>query len=117
TGVNNTETLLTPSSVNTTQFQKQFAVNMDGQVYGQPLYVPSLNITTGAQTGVHNVAFVTTQHDSLYAIDTNGGSQLWHDSFIFNAAGNPNPLNPAIPSGVTTMPSSETNSGDIGPEI
>src|SRR6202043_2313438 len=115
TGVNNTETLLTPSSVNTTQFQKQFAVNVDGQVYGQPLYVPSLNITTGGQPGVHNVAFVTTQHDSLYAIDTNGGSQLWHDSFITNVLNpsvNPNPLNPVVPPGITTVPNSDVNSSD-----
>ncbi|MDB5173535.1 MAG: hypothetical protein JWN51_2308, partial [Phycisphaerales bacterium] len=117
TGVNNTETLLTPSSVNVSQFRKQFTVGMDGQVYAQPLYVPNLNITTGAQPGIHNVAFVATEHDSLYAIDTNGGSQLWHDSFIFNAAGNPNPLNPAVPSGVTTMPSGDTGSGDITVEV
>jgi hypothetical protein len=121
TGVDNTETLLTPASindtVNTNQFRKQFTVGVDGQVYGQPLYKPAVNITTGTFQGTHNVAFVTTQHDSLYAIDTNGGSMLWHDSFIFNASGNPNPLNPAVASGITTMPSSDTGSGDISPEI
>ncbi|MDB5332291.1 MAG: pyrrolo-quinoline quinone, partial [Phycisphaerales bacterium] len=121
TGVNNTETLLTPASINDTvninQFRKQFTVGVDGQVYGQPLYEPAVNITTGNLQGTHNVAFVTTQHDSLYAIDTNGGSMLWHDSFIYNASGNPNPLNPNLASGITTMPSSDTGSGDISPEI
>ncbi|MDB5354092.1 MAG: hypothetical protein JWN24_545, partial [Phycisphaerales bacterium] len=116
TGVNNTETLLTPATVNVNQFRKQFAVNVDGQVYGQPLYMPSLNITTGAQAGVHNVAFVTTEHGSLYAIDTNGGSLLWHDSFISNAV-NPNPLNPVIPPGTSTIPNGDTGSSDINPEI
>ncbi|MFI5379946.1 MAG: PA14 domain-containing protein [Tepidisphaerales bacterium] len=117
TGVNSTETLLTPATVNINQFHKQFSVPVDGQVYGQPLYDPAVNITTGSQPGVHNTVFITTQHDSLYAIDTNGGSILWHDSFIYNAAGNPNPLNPAIPAGVTTMPSGDTGSSDINPEI
>jgi fibronectin type 3 domain-containing protein len=117
TGVNSTETLLTPATVNVNQFQKQYSVPVDGQVYGQPLYNPGVNITTGNQPGVHDVAFVVTQHDSLYAIDTNGGSILWHDSFIYNPAGNPNPLNPTIPAGVTTVPSADTNSSDISPEI
>src|SRR5438105_25532 len=79
TGVNSTETLLTPASVNVSQFRKQYSVPLDGQEYGQPLYDPSINITTGSQQGVHNVIYVTTQHDSLYAIDSNGGSILWHD--------------------------------------
>ena len=117
TGVNSTETLLTPTTVNSTQFQKQYTVPVDGQVYAQPLYDPGVSITTGNQTGIHNVTYVATQHDSLYAIDSNGGSVLWHDSFIFNAGGNPNPLNPAIASGVTTVPSGDTGTTDITPEV
>src|SRR5262245_38283542 len=51
-GVNSTETLLTPATVNVSQFQKQYSVPVDGQVYGQPLYDPGVNITTGSQPGI-----------------------------------------------------------------
>lgn len=81
TGVDSTETLLTPSTVNTTNFGKQFATPLDGQAYAQPLYVPGVNITSGSQQGTHNVIYVVTENDDLYAIDSNGGNVLWRDSF------------------------------------
>src|SRR5438309_773924 len=69
TGVNHDETLLTPSNVNVAQFGKHWSTPMDGQVYAQPLYVSGVNVTTGLFPGVHNVAFVATEHDSVYAVD------------------------------------------------
>src|SRR2546423_1364293 len=117
TGVNANETQLTPGNVKVSSFGKQFSVPLDGQAYSEPLVKTGVNITTGANQGVHDVVFAVTQHDSLYAIDANGGTVLWKDSFIFNAAGNPNPLNANIASGVTTVPSGETGSGDITVEI
>ena len=70
-----------PATVNVNQFGKQFSTPVDGQVYSQPLYVPNLSITSGPQQGVHNVVFVATEHDSLYAIDAHGGNILWKRSF------------------------------------
>jgi hypothetical protein len=103
TGVNPNETTLTPSNVNVAQFGKHWATAVDGQVYAQPLYVSNLNITTGASAGVHNVTFVATEHDSVYAIDGDAGNVLWKTS--------------VLGAGETTMPSGDTGSGDITPEI
>jgi hypothetical protein len=88
-GQNISETLLTSSNVNPTQFGKLFAFNVDGYVQAQPLYLTGLSIS-GAN---HNVVLVATQHDSVYAIDADSGVQYWQTSFI----------NPAA--GVTTVPS------------
>lgn len=103
--MNASETLLTPTNVNVNQFGKRFSTPLDGQVYAQPLFVPGVNITTGTRQGVHDVAYVATEHDSLYAIDSDSGGVLWKDSFI----------NPS--QGVTSVPSGDTGSGDISPEI
>jgi hypothetical protein len=105
TGVNANETILTPANVNINTFGKLFTRHVDGQVYSQPLYVSNVMITTGANAGMHNVVYVATQHDSLYAFDADNGTLLWHDSFI----------NPGA--GVTTIPSTDIQSLDINPEI
>jgi hypothetical protein len=74
-GVNSNETVLNLSNVNPQQFGKLAALPIDGQVYAQPLYVPNLSIG-GVQ---HNVVFVATENDTVYAFDGNGLSQapLW----------------------------------------
>src|SRR5262249_50613384 len=99
TGQNLNETILTPANVNASQFGLLFVLPVDGNVYAQPLYLSSL--------GNHNVVFVATEHDSVYAFDadTPGALPLWKDSFI----------NPAA--GVTTIPSTDVNTGAITPEI
>ena len=68
-GQNTQETLLTPSNVNSTSFGKVFTTSVDGQAYAQPLFVQGLNIAGG----VHNVLFVATEHDSVYALDAGPG--------------------------------------------
>lgn len=113
-GVNSTETLLTPSSVTVPTFQKQFSTPVDGQVYAQPLYVPGLNITGGNQPGIHNTVFVATQHNSLYAIDSSGGNILWQISFLDTT--NPK-VNLLGASSITTVPALDVGSADILPEI
>jgi hypothetical protein len=86
TGSNSAETILTPRNVNAAHFGKLFVVPVDGDVYAQPLYVPRLEISG---KGVHDVVFVATEHDSIYAIDAAGhpGEPLWHVSFVNPAAG------------------------------
>ncbi len=64
-GWNPQEGALTPTTVTTATFGKLFSCPVDGAVYGQPLWVPSLSIAGG----VHNVIFVATQNDSAYAFD------------------------------------------------
>jgi hypothetical protein len=108
--LNSNETTLTPSNVNSAQFGKLFSQTVDGYVYAQPLYLP--NITIGGQA--HNVVFVATEHDGVYAFDAdgNGGgnaSPLWYDSLFTTAFG--------AAAGATSIPQSEFYNTDIVPEV
>ncbi len=72
--------------------------------HASPLYVANVNIGGGS----HNVVYVATEHDTVYAFDADGRSTspLWQVSFI----------NPAA--GITTVPAADTGeTGDIFPEI
>ncbi len=77
-GLNANESILTPSNVNEVQFGKSLVLPVAGYVYAQPLYVPGVNIN-GTR---HNVVYVATEHDQVYAFDANTGQQLWQKSFI-----------------------------------
>jgi hypothetical protein len=81
TGADLHETLLRPSNVNAHDFGKLFSRTVDGDVFAQPLYVPSLAIPG---VGKRNVVFVATEHDSVYAFDVNGthDAPLWKTSFV-----------------------------------
>src|SRR5579883_2219574 len=102
TGANPHETALTPRNVNSAHFGRQFVMRVDGDVYAQPLYVPGLNIPG---KGVHDVVFVATEHDSVYAFDAAGSpaEPLWQKSF----------LGP----GVEPMPGNMTSCFFIQPEV
>jgi hypothetical protein len=116
TGANTQETVLTPANVNSTSFGKLFTQPVDGYVYAQPLYVAGVTMGTGTpQAGTaHNVVFVATQHDSVYAFDadSNGGASanpLWHITLLDAAHG--------AASGATSVPDSDVGTSDIVPEI
>jgi fibronectin type 3 domain-containing protein len=104
TGQQLDETVLTPANVNGADFGKLFSTPVDGYVYAQPLYKTGVNITVGPAPGTHNVAYVATEHDSVYAIDADNGQVLWKDSLI----------NPAA--GATTVPSADVGAA-IQPEV
>jgi Legume lectin domain/Chitobiase/beta-hexosaminidase C-terminal domain/Fn3 associated len=116
TGAYNIETVLTPANVNANNFGKVFYYVVDGYVYAQPLYVA--NVTMGAgtpQAGTkHNVMFVATEHDSLYAFDADSnlganGKPLWQITLLDAAHG--------AAAGATSVPSSDFNYTDLVPEI
>ena len=106
-GVDANETVLTPANVVAGSFGKQFTTPVDGQVLAEPVYMSGVNITTGPSPGTHNVVFVATENDSLYAVDAVSGQVLWHDSFLIKSPGVT----------VTTVSSADVNSGDISPQI
>lgn len=88
TGANPNESILTPTNVNTTQFGKLYTRPVDGAIVGQALYLPGITIP-GA--GVHNVVYVATMNDSVYAFDADSATgsnanPLWHTSFLINGA-------------------------------
>jgi hypothetical protein len=88
-GHNPAETILTPANVNPAGFGKLVSRPVDGQVYAQPLYVSLVDIPG---KGIHNVVFVATEHDSVYAFDADSdigpnAAPLWHVNFTDPATG------------------------------
>ena len=114
TGQALSETILTTSNVNSTQFGKLFQVSVDGKVDAQPLYASTVAIPS---QGVHNVLFVATEHDSVYAFDADAGKQLWKVSLL-QAGENPSDkrgcgqVSPEI--GITATPVIDRSSGPNG---
>lgn len=85
TGQNLTETILTPANVNANQFGKLFRQSVDGILVGQPLYASNLLMGDGL---VHNVVFVATQHNTVYAFDADSyAPPIWSVSL-----GDPDPI-------------------------
>jgi len=77
-GLNANETILTQSNVNSTQFGKIGFDAVDSKVDAQPLYLA--NVIIAGQ--FHNVVYVATEHDSVYAFDADSGTQLWKTSIL-----------------------------------
>ena len=78
TGANLKETVLTPANVNEKQFGMLFKHVVDDQVYSQPLLVTNVKIGGGW----HDVVYVTTVNNSVYAFDANNASApFWHVNF------------------------------------
>lgn len=118
TGSDLHETILTPGNVNPNQFGKLFTLRVDGDVYAQPLYLPSVAIPG---KGTHNVVFIATEYDSVYAFDADAPSQLlWQTSFTDSSKAI-EPLTPdevecpfIVPTiGITSTPVIDAASGTI----
>ena len=110
-GQNTSETALTPSNVNPDSFGKLFSLSVDSTVYAQPLYVPNLKMSDGL---MHNVLFVATSNDSIYAFDadSNGGANskpIWQISLLTSDHG--------AGAGATAVPWQDTGSPDVAPTI
>src|ERR1700747_831016 len=101
TSANTSETTLTASNENSTRFGKLFTYPVDGMIVGHPLYLPNVSIPG---QGVHNVVYVCTMHDSIYAFDADNGNPtpLWTTS-IFNYS----------PAGATSVPATVTKETGI----
>ena len=78
TGQNLSETVLTPASVNSSTFGLLFKLTVDGKVDAQPLYVPGLTVAGQA----HNVVYIATENDSVYAFDADKGTLLKQVSLL-----------------------------------
>lgn len=109
-GTNNDETTLNTTNVNASSFGKIASYPVDGQIYAQPLYLP--NVTIGGQS--HNVVYVATENDSVYAFDADGVSTtpLWQKSL---GTAQPNSdtegIKPLL--GITSTPVIDTTTGTM----
>jgi hypothetical protein len=103
TGQNSSEKLLNTRNVNAQQFGRLISYPVDGQVYAQPLYMPSMRI--GGH--LYNLIIVATEHDSVYAFDADrmGGdpTPIWHTSLL--------------KSGMRTVPASAFHCDDLKPQL
>jgi outer membrane protein assembly factor BamB len=98
TGQNLTETVLTQSNVNSTTFGKLFTLPVDNVIDAEPLYLSGVAIPG---KGTHNVVYVVTENDSVYAFDADQGTLLWQVSVL----------------GTGETPSDTHNCGQINPVI
>jgi len=81
TGWNPNETVLTPANVTNASFGLLHKVTLDDQVDAQPLVVPAVMITAGNYQGPHDVVYVATENNSVYAIDVHSGTVLLSPNF------------------------------------
>jgi uncharacterized repeat protein (TIGR03806 family) len=102
-GANTNETILTPANVNTNSFGKLFTYTVDGYVYAQPLI--AINVTLPGN-GTHNLLFVATENDTIYAFDADNyvPTPYWTNNFLNSA------------DGVVTVPSGVTQ-GNVVPQV
>jgi hypothetical protein len=96
-GQNLAESTLTLANVASSTFGLLRLLPVDGRVDAQPLYLSALS----AAGGTFNTVFVATEHDSVYAFDSDSGAILWHVSLL----------------GTGEMPSDNRGCSQVTPEI
>jgi outer membrane protein assembly factor BamB len=102
TGWDPYETALTTANVNASTFGELWSQPVDGNVYAQPLYLA--NVTMPDST-VHNVLYVATCNDTLYAFDADSGATLWVRTFADPAHG------------IVAVPASNVSNHNVWPTI
>jgi outer membrane protein assembly factor BamB len=112
-GQNLTEATLTPANVTSSKFGLLRILSVDGKVDAQPLYVSQLAVAGAAR----NVALVATEHDSVYAFDSDTGTVLWQVSLLgsgetLSDARGCNQVTPEI--GITSTPVIDRSAGAHG---
>ena len=75
-GWNDNETALTTSNVTVQRFGAVFTLPVDDQVYAQPLVVGHVAVGDG----YHNVAYIATVNNTVYAYDGDNGNLYWQRS-------------------------------------
>ena len=113
TGQNLSENTLTTANVNSTSFGKVGNLSVDAGVDAEPLYVSNLTLAGS----VHNVVYVVTENDSVYAFDADTFAQLWHVSVLgANESASDNrgcgQVSPII--GITSTPVIDLSAGTHG---
>jgi len=114
TGQNLSETTLTTTNVNSTNFGLLGTIPVDGPVDAEPLYVGGMTIAGGT----HNVLFVATESDSVYAFDADTFTLLWHNSLLSGTGESPSgdhgcgQVEPTI--GITSTPAIDLTAGAHG---
>jgi hypothetical protein len=85
TGWNSTETVLTPTAMEQPRLHGTFGllatVPFDGPVDAQPLVVPGVVIAGDPNPGGHDVVYVATQANTVFAIDPTAGTVLLSRNF------------------------------------
>ena len=112
-GQNLAETRLTSSNVAVATFGLLRNLMVDGLVDAQPLYLSALTVSGAA----HSVVFVATEHDSVFAFDSDTGAVLWNVSLLGSGETTSddrgcNQVTPEI--GITSTPVIDRNAGAHG---
>jgi uncharacterized protein YjdB len=111
-GLNPNETTLTPANVAPATFGKLFSYAIDGYAYAEPLLMSNVSISGGT----HNVLYVATENDSVYAFDADNygtGAPLWKVSLLQSGE---TPLTGAAIQpvlGITSTPVIDPNTGTL----
>jgi len=109
TGANLQETILNTSNVNMTQFGKLFEWPVDGDIYAQPLYVSNVTIPG---SGTHNVVYVVTMHNTLFAFDADSANTMPLFEVDLSVLGSPIPVSATV--GLDVQPGPQDIATEIG---